>query len=189
MSPRFRLKNFKDKKSRLSNADPDLVLWLDHEFFKFNEETIDLLKRGDVVEFKGYLNKLKVSSHSISMGNLGLSLSSEEIHFEDQYPHFQAYSISNLNKKSPDPVGVLEHERGRYHRSSTKEDKPVGEEKEQLSKEESTKTTLIQQQVLSRSEEKENKDQVEIKVQAETEVAKEATNSKTSGTKSVEDKV
>ena len=88
MDPRFRLANFKDKKQVVTHTDPDLVLWFDHEFFKFNEEKIDELKRGDVIKFKGYLNKLKVASHSIATSSLGLSISGDEIHFEDKYPHF-----------------------------------------------------------------------------------------------------
>lgn len=52
--------NFKDRNTSPSDHEPDVVLWLDHQYFKQNEATIDTLRRGDKIKFVGFISKLRL---------------------------------------------------------------------------------------------------------------------------------
>ena len=84
MDPRLRLAHFDAKKSE---NDPDLILWLDHMFFRENEVEIDKLQRGDTIKFMGYLSRLHITAPSLSMTDSTKAVPHEQIHFEDNYPH------------------------------------------------------------------------------------------------------
>ena len=94
-----------------SDNGPDLVLWFDQTHFKDMESEIDDLKRGDIVEFVGVLYKLKVQA-GVDLEHLPL-VSRNQIHFEDNYPHFLARSIEMIGHETA--PSEIKHKYGRYN--------------------------------------------------------------------------
>ena len=94
-----------------SDNGPDLVLWFDETHFNDMESEIDDLKRGDIVEFVGVLYKLKVQA-GVDLEHLPL-VSRNQIHFEDNYPHFLARSIEMIGHETA--PSEIKHKYGRYN--------------------------------------------------------------------------
>ena len=57
MTPRFKA----DEKAEPSHREPDLVLWFDHTHFNKNQFTIDELHRGDKIQFRGSIERLRIN--------------------------------------------------------------------------------------------------------------------------------
>jgi hypothetical protein len=95
----------------LSDHDPDLILWLDHSYFRQNEAAIDSLKRGDKIQFFGFISKLLVSA---SEAQLGVSKKPQNVHFENKYPHIQTFYLKSLGKKQTEQISDVHHLYGRY---------------------------------------------------------------------------
>ena len=99
MDPRFY-----SGRSSISDQHPDLVLWFDEQFFKQNAEAIELLRRGDKIKFRGYLDKVHVNQYPLQAPKQ-----------ENMYPHAQGQFIEHIERNGEkETFNKIKHSSGRY---------------------------------------------------------------------------